>query len=145
MGLMANIICKTAGIAGLSLATYDATKKAKVFSKVGAQNAAADTFEKVIATKRTMEVASATTNAMQSKVAELRTSNPVIPFIARIKGYFKGFFKSAGENIVPISFSAMALGGGKRVQKFGAIGLAAYSVYMILKEGFGVGKTSPMD
>jgi len=144
MGLMANIVCKTAGIAGLSFATYDATRKAKMFSKVGEQKATADTFESVIATKRTMGTASATTNMMQNKVAELRTANPIVPFFGKISGYIKGFLKSAGDNIVPVSFSAMALAGKGGWQKFGALGLAAYSVYMVLKEGFGVGKTTPM-
>ena len=145
MGLASNIICKTVGIAGLSLATYDAVGKAKVFSKVGEQQATADTFESAIAAKRTMSTSSAITNAMQAKVAEFRTSNPVVPFFGKIKGYIKGFFKSAGDNIVPISFSAMALGGGPKLRKFGALGLAADSVYMVLKEGFGIGKTSPVD
>ena len=145
MGLMSNIICKTAGVAGLSLATYDAHKKGKVFSKSGVAMATADTYESVIATTRTMGTASATTNAMQKKVADFRTSNPLVPFFAKIKGYLKGFLQSAGENIVPVTFSAMALGGGNKTRKFGVFGLAAYSLYMILKEGFGVGKTSPMD
>ena len=145
MGLASNIICKAVGVAGLSLATYDATLKAKVFSKIGEQRATADTFESVIAVKRTMGTASATTNAMQSKVAELRTSNPIIPFFGKITGYIKGFLQSAGENIVPISFSAIALGGGPKWRKFGAIGVALYSAYMVLKEGFGMGKSSPID
>ena len=145
MGLASNIICKTIGIAGLSLATYDALGKAKVFSKVGEQKATADTFESVIAAKRTMGTSSATTNTMQAKVAELRTANPIVPFIGKIKGYVNGFFKSAGDNIVPVTFSAMALGGGPKWRKFGVLGLAAYSVYMVLKEGFGIGKTSPVD
>ena len=145
MGIASTIICKTAGIAGLSFAVYDALGKGTVFSKVGEQVATADTFEKVTAAKRTMDVSSSTTNAMQAKVAQFRTANPIVPFIGKVSGYCKGFLKSLGDNIVPVSLSAMALGGGQKCRKAGAIGLGAYSVYMVLKEGFGLGKSTPVD
>lgn len=145
MGLVANIACKTAGIAGLSAMVYDANKKANMFAKVGEQKATADTFEQVVATKRTMGTASATTNVLQQKVSDFRTSNPIVPFFGKINGYIKGFLKSAGDNIIPVTLSAVALGGGKKWQKAGAWGLAGYLVYMVLKEGFGVGKSTPVD
>ena len=145
MGIASKLICKTAGIAGLSFVTYDAIGKAKVFSKVGEQKATADTFERTIAANRTMDVSSATTNIMQAKVANFRTSNPIVPFFGKISGYFKGFIKTFSDNVVPVIFSAMALTGGQKTRKAGAIGLGAYSVYMVLKEGFGIGKSTPVD
>ncbi len=145
MGIASTLMYKTIGIAGLSFATYDALGKAAVFSKVGEQTATADTFESTIAAKRTMSTSSGTTNVMQSKVAEFRSSNPIIPFVGKFKGYMKGFLQSAGENIIPIVFSGMALAGGQKARKAGAIGLGGYSIYMVLKEGFGIGKTTPVD
>lgn len=145
MGIASTIMYKTIGIAGLSFATYDALGKAKLFSKVGEQKATADIFESTIAAKRTMDAASATTNAMQAKVANFRTSNPIVPFFGKMSGYCKGFLKSFSDNLVPVVFSAMALCGGQKTRKAGAIGFGAYSVYMVLKEGFGLGKSTPVD
>ena len=132
---VANIVCKTAGIAGMSFAVYDAYEIAKRHSGAESAKLSADTFESVVAARRSNSNASAVTNAMQQKVAAFRTQNPLVPFFGKIKGFVEGFIGSLGDNIVPISLSALALAAKGFWQKAGAWGLGLYAVYQLLKEG----------
>ena len=142
---VANIICKTAGIAGLSVATYDALAMAQHHANAETTKISADTFESVIAAKRSNSTASAVTNAMQEKVGDLRMKNPVVPLFGKAKGYIEGFFSSLGDNIIPVALSSVALASKGIMQKAGAWGLGIYGCYLVAKEGFGLGKTAPVD
>ena len=70
MGMMANIACKTVGIAGMSAVLYDAYSLGSKNSKRNMQKVNADHFEKVIADTRTLSSESAVSGAMQKKVAD---------------------------------------------------------------------------
>ena len=59
MGMMANIVCKTVGIAGMSAVLYDAYSLGSKNSKRNMQKVNADHFEKVIADTRTLSSESA--------------------------------------------------------------------------------------
>jgi len=142
---IANIVCKTVGIAGLSAVTYDAYAMAKHHSSAAAAELSADTFESAVAAQRSNSSASHLTGAMQNKVAEFRMKNPIIPIFGKIKGFVQGFISSLGDNIIPVICSAMALGTKGKLQKAGAWGLGIFGVYQIAKEGFGLGKTAPVD
>ena len=142
---VANIVCKTAGIAGLSAVTYDAIAMAKHHANAGAAEASADVFEKVVAAERSNNTASHLTGAMQEKVADWRIKNPIVPIFGKLKGYIEGTLSSLGDNIVPVCLSAVALTTKGFMQKAGAWGLAIYGTYQIAKEGFGLGKTTPVD
>lgn len=142
---VANIVCKTVGIAGLSAVTYDALAMAKHHSNASSTEISADTFEKVVAAKRSNSSASYITGAMQDKVADFRVKNPIIPIFGKIKGFLEGFLSSLGDNIIPTGLSALAMGTKGALQKFGAWGLGIYGVYQVAKEGFGLGKTAPVD
>lgn len=145
MTMISNIVCKTAGVAGLSFAVYDAVAMAKHHSEAETANVSADIFESIVAAERSNSTASASTNAMQQKVADFRMTNPIVPLFGKIKGFVQGFFSSLGDNIVPVVLSSIALAAKGVTQKFGAWGLAIYSGYLLAKEGFGLGKTSPVD
>ncbi len=142
---VANIVCKTAGVAGLSLVTYDAYAMAKHHAEVGSSEASADLFMKTVASERTNSSASYVSSAMQNKIADLRTSNPIIPIFGKVKGFVSGFLGTLGDNILPIVFSSLALASKGFTQKAGAWGLGIYGAYLVAKEGFGLGKTSPVD
>ncbi len=142
---VANIACKTAGIAGMSAIVYDAYAHAKHHSAVDAEELSADVFENAIAATRTNADASHVTGVMQKKLTNLRMHNPIIPVIGKIKGFVSGFFGSLADNIVPTVLSAIALGGRGFMQKAGAIGLVGYTLLKVAKEGFGLGKKSPID
>ena len=142
---VANIVCKTAGIAGMSAAIYDAYGSAKHHSAAGANNLSADVYQSAVAAQRSNATESHVTGMMQKKIADMRMKNPVIPMIGKTKGFIEGFIGSLGDNIVPISLSALALAAKGFAQKIGAWGLAVYAVYQIAKEGFGIGKSAPVD
>lgn len=142
---VANIVCKTAGIAGLSAVTYDAFAMAKHHADAGTAEISADVFEKAIAAERSNSSASHLIGAMQKKVADLRMKNPIVPIIGKFKGFAEGFISSLGDNIIPITLSAIALAAKNSLQKAGAWGLAIFGVYQLAKEGFGLGKTAPVD
>ena len=142
---VANIICKTVGIAGMSAIVYDAYANGKHHSAVGKEELSNDVFEKTIATTRTNTDSSHISSAMQKKVSNLRMNNPIVPFFGSVKGFVGGFFDSLGDNIIPVTLSSVALAAKGGFQKAGAWGLGIYAVYRIAKESFGVGKTTPTD
>ena len=145
MGMIANIACKAVGIGGMSLALYDAYSHAKYSSHRMAQAAQADHFERVYSDTRTLNTESHVNAEMQKKVADLRMSNPLISGGGKIKGFFEGLFHSMGENIIPIAFSALAICTKGLASKIGAFGAIGCGLYTILREGFGVGKHSPVE
>lgn len=145
MAMIANIVCKTAGVAGMSAVLYDAYASAKHHSAAGASNISADVYQSAVAAQRSNASESHITGKMQKKIADMRMQNPIIPMVGKTKGFIEGFIGSLGDNIVPISFSALALAAKGFMQKAGAWGLAAYAAYQVAKEGFGLGKSSPVD
>jgi len=142
---MANIICKTVGIAGMSAVIYDAYAHAQHHSSVASEELSSDVFEKAVATELTEANASHVTGAMQKKITNLRLNNPIIPLIGKAKGFTHGALSSFADNIVPITFSAIALAAKGKLQKAGAWGLGIFGLYKVAKEGFGFGKKSPVD
>ncbi len=142
---IANIVCKTAGIVGLSAVTYDAYAMAKHHSNAASAEISADIFEKAIAAQRSTSTASYLTGAMQNKVADFRMKNPIVPIFGKFRGFIEGFISSLADNIIPTTLSALAIGTKGKIQKAGGWGLAIYGIYQLAKEGFGLGKTSPVD
>ena len=129
----------------MSAVLYDAYSTGKHHSKAGAEETAADVFEKTVAAKRTQDTESHLISAMQNKVSDLRMNNPIVSAIGRTKGFIKGALSSLGDNIVPATFASMALIGKNGWAKTGAWGTAGYAAYIVLKEGFGFGKHTPVD
>ena len=142
---IANIVCKTAGIVGLSAVTYDAYAMAKHHSNAASAEISADIFEKAVAAQRSTSTASYMTGAMQNKVADFRMKNPIVPIFGKFRGFIEGFISSLADNIIPTTLSALAIGTKGKIQKAGGWGLAIYGIYQLAKEGFGLGKTSPVD
>ena len=145
MGMMANIVCKTVGVAGMSAVLYDAYSLGKQNSQRNLQKVNADHFEKVIADTRTMSSESAMTGAMQKKIANFRMNNPLISAFGSVGGFISGALNSLGDNIIPTAFASIALATKGKLSKLGAFGTIGYGIYTVLKEGFGVSKQSPLD
>ena len=145
MGTIANIACKTVGVAGMSAVLYDAYSLGKQNSKRNLQKVNADHFEKVIADTRTMSSESAMTGAMQKKIANFRMNNPLISAFGSVGGFISGALNSLGDNIIPTTFASIALATKGKLSKLGAFGAIGYGIYTVLKEGFGVSKQSPLD
>lgn len=145
MGWMAKIACKTIGAAGVSAVLYDAYMCGRAVCMNTGQSQSADSFESVISANRTTSEVSPVTSAMQKELSHLRMDNPIIPAYGRTKGFIKGCFISLGNNLVPTIFSMMALAGKRGWSKIGAWGLAGFGLYKVIKEGFGIGKNTPVD
>ena len=142
---MANIVCKTVGIAGLSSAAYDAYCGARHHAQANEQDVIADSFEKIHDNSRSMSTVSGTTSIMQKNLSNLRMDNPIFPMIGKFTGFVKGALSSMGSNIILVSSAALALATKGFCSKLGAIGVACVGGYKLLHEGFGLGKKTPMD
>lgn len=92
-----------------------------------------------------MSTESPVNNAIQGKVADMRENNPIIPLYGKVKGFCSGVLTSLGNNLLPVSCAALALTTKGFFSKLGAIGLAGCGLLTVLKEGFGLGKRTPMD
>lgn len=145
MGIVSNIICKTVGIAGMSAVAYDAYSVAKKNSARVSQMETADHFEKVVMSTRTMDNESYVGNAMQKKVADLRMNNPLFSAYGSVKGFVNGFLSTLGSNIIPVVCAGLAIGTKGFLSRLGAIGVAGCGALIVLREGFGLGKTTPVD
>lgn len=145
MGMMANIVCKTVGVAGMSAVLYDAYSLGSENSQRNMQKVNADHFEKVVADTRSLSSESAMSGAMQKKVADFRMNNPLISMFGTASGFVSGALNSLADNIVPAACASIALAAKGTLAKIGAWGTVGYGIYTILKEGFGVSKKSPID
>ena len=145
MKLIPKIICKTIGVAGVSSILYDAYNVGRAVCINTGQSVSADTFESIVSAERTTSEVSPVTSTMQKELSKLRMDNPIVPAYGRVKGFIKGSFISLGNNLVPTIFSVMALAGKNAWSKIGAWGLAGFGLYKVVKEGFGIGKNTPID
>ena len=139
-----NIVSKTVGVTGMSLVFYDAYKNGKSKSKKMEQSITADYMTDIFDASRTSSKNSRATVAMQEKVKDLRMNNFIVPMYGKIKGFIKGFITTLGDNIIPVTFASLAIASKGKLSKLGAIGVATCGVISVLKDGFGVGKETPM-
>ena len=145
MGTLANVVCKAVGIAGMGAVLYDAYTLGSIKSSRGAAKATANHLTDVVAAQRTATTDSYVSSAIQNKVSDLRMSNPLVPLWGRVQSFVNGTLDSLGNNIIPVICSTLALLTKGFTSKLGAWGLVGCGVYTIAKEGFGIGKHSPMD
>lgn len=145
MGMVSNIVCKTVGIAGMSAVLYDSYSVAKKNTGRVSQMENADHFEKVYTSTRTLNGESSVNRAMQKKVAEMRMDNPLFSIMGSVKGFTKGFLNTLGNNLLTVAFSGLALATKGTLSKIGAWGTVACGLLTIAKEGFGLGKNTPVD
>ena len=139
-----NIICKTAGVAGMGLALFDAVQCAKMSGRHGAITRQADYLQKSYYNARTIDNVSANSNKLRAKTFDLETWNPLPSFFGKIKGGIKGFFYSLAVGMPLIVSSSLAIASKGFLSKLGTIGVACGLIYNIARNGFGFGKENPM-
>lgn len=145
MGTVSNIVCKTVGVAGMSAILYDAYSVATKNAGRVSQMENADHFEKVHSSTRTLSGESSVNRAMQKKIAEMRMDNPLFSIMGNVKGFAKGFLNTLGNNLLAVGFSSLALATKGTMSKIGAWGVAGCALFTVAKEGFGLGKNTPVD
>ena len=138
------IITKTAGVAGLGLALYDASMCAKLSGRHGAIKNQADYLEKAYYNSRTIDNISANSNRIRQKTFDLETWNPLPSFFGKIKGGIKGFFYSLAVNMPLVVASCFAVASKGVMSTVGAIGIGLGLIYNVARNGFGFGKEHPM-
>lgn len=144
MKTWAKIACRTIGVAGMGLATYDVGRVANRVSKNTSAVEHAKFIENAYFDSRTIDSDSYLSNGIREGAFNLRLKDPVPSLWGRVKGYFKGAFNALGNNILIISSSALALLGKGIYAKIGAIGVGLSLAYDLIRNGFGVGKNHPM-
>lgn len=145
MGMLSTVICKTVGIAGMSAAIYDAYSVGKKNSQRAVAQTNADYYEHIISSKRTLSSENPVNSALQNKISQLRMNNPLVPMYGKTKGFVSGMFNSLGDNLIPVACASLALLTKGTMSKIGAAGVAISTAITVLKESYGVGKSSPMD
>ena len=144
MRLIGKIACKALGVAGMTVACYDAVKISKQFAEIGSEHSQEHYMEDAYYSSRTLDKVSYTTNALREKTFELRTKNPLPGIFGKIKGGFQGFMYGLANSLPLIACSALALLGRNFFAKAGALGIGGVAIYKVLREGFGIGKNNPM-
>ena len=144
MNLAAKIVCKTLGTAGMGLALYDASKRCSISARRGAQYQQAKYLENAYFSARTIDTASHSSNELRQKTLDLRTRNPLPALWGKIKGGFNGIIRGLGDRLPIVACSSIALLGKGNIAKFGAIGTVLTVCYDIARNGFGIGKQTPM-
>ena len=84
-------------------------------------------------------------NNNKNKISDLRYKNPIIPAYGKTKGFFNGAINSLGDNLVPVSFITLALATKGVFSKIGAWGVVGCGLVHLLRDGFGIGRTSFKD
>ena len=144
MNLAAKIACRTIGTAGMGLALYDASQRCSISARRGAQDEQAKYLENAYFNARTLDTASPSSNELRQKTFDLRTRNPLPTLWGKIKGGCNGILHGLGDRPPIVIFSAMAILGKGAGAKFGAIGAAVAACYDVARNGFGIGKQTPM-
>ena len=141
----ASIICKSVGALGVGAALYDSAKLANKYSKIGAEHTQGRFLEKAYFESRTLDDVSYVDNAIREKTFDLRSKNPIPSMYGGAKGGLQGFLYGLGHHLPLVCCSMLALACKKWAAKAGAIGVGLCALYRIARDGFGLGKHSPMD
>ena len=76
---------------------------------------------------------------------DLSKDKDVSSYLKKIhQNHKKGFLNTLGNNLIPVAFSSLALATKGTMSKIGAWGVAGYGLFTVLKEGFGLGKNTPV-
>ena len=144
LGIGAKILCRTAGIVGIGAALYDATCLTKSGARHGMLVEEGKHLEDAYFSSRIPDHVSPNESNIGETVFDLRADNPIVPIYGKIKGGINGFLKGLGNNLPIVACSAFAIAAKGVMAKIGAIGVGLIGIYQIARQGFGLGKESPM-
>lgn len=145
MKTITKIACRTIGALGIGAAIYDASRISGQFSRNGGHYQQAKYLERTYFNSRTTDTISYTRNGVREGVYDIRTRNPIPSIWGKIKGGTQGFMYGLGNNLLTITFGALALCCKNTFAKIGAAGVGLSFLYTILRDGFGLGKNHPMN
>ncbi len=140
-------LARGAGAAALYFIARDAHSYGKIRSDIQVQSKNAKAAEYYLHNTMAMDRPSKTLTDIKNGVYKLELNEQIRGFINSIIGYFKGITTTLIHDVVPLGLGLTALFAKKRalpLAKASAIGLGIYGIYTVIKEGFGLGKTSPL-
>ena len=145
MNIASRIVCRTVGLAGMGVALYDSAKISKQFAEIGSEHQQEHYLERAYFNSRTADKVSYTSNALREKTFELRSKNPLPGIYGKIKGGFQGMMYGLGNYLPVVICSTLALACKNWAAKAGALGVGIAALYKVAREGYGLGKSNPMD
>ena len=145
MNTLTKITCRTIGTVGIGLALYNSTRICNQFARNKAIVAQEKYLSKAYFDSRTIDSVNFNKNNIRKKTFDLRTKNPLPALWGKITGGVNGFLYGLGDNLPLIASGALAILGKNIAAKIGAAGVGLGTCYIILREGFGLGKQHPMN
>lgn len=139
------VVCKTIGVAGMAAAMVDVVSGTKAAARHRAHAASANYLEDAYFNSRTTDNISANSNRLRSLAFDFQTWNPLPTIAGKFKGGLNGALYSLGVQLPAIVCSALALTTKGFLSKLGAAGVVLGISYNIARNGFGLGKTHPMN
>ena len=138
-------VCKTIGVAGMAAVMVDVVSGTKAAARHRAHVASSKYLEDAYFNSRTIDNISANSNRLRALSFDFQTWNPLPTIAGKIKGGVNGALYSLGVQLPAIVCSALALTTKGFLSKLGAAGVVLGVSYNIARNGFGLGKTNPMN
>ena len=138
------ILVRGAGVAGLLLVGRDAHVMGKYIADANAKDKISRNTQKYLQNTMYLDKPSVTDAKIKNRILKWQLENGLQePFYAGT-GYFKGFFNTLADKLLPFALSIGALIGGNKLSKGSAIGLAVYGAYKFVTQGLGIGRKHPI-
>lgn len=129
---------RATGVAALGAAAYDAHILGKLEADVYSKSNEADRVTSAAYNNAFLDEPSAVMSKVKKRIFKFQIDNNIFTPFERVIGYFKGFFKSCVNSVVPVLLGFGALFGGSKVSKGSALGLLIYGGYKIFQNCFGM-------
>ena len=137
-------IARGIGAVTLGLVARDAHYFGKIKADMEMKTKSANAADYYLHNTMDLDKPSKTKSDLQNFVFKYELDNNFRGFVNAGVGYVKGLFSGITHDIVPLALGTTALlAKSKTLFKGSAIGLAAYGVYAIIKDGLGWGKHNP--
>lgn len=139
----ADVLAKTAGIAGLAYVAYDSHKAARVEATKVQKDMKSESIEDHYLSDMKLDSPSVVKSNIKKRITEFSLDENISSPFTAAAGYVKGFSSMLVNNVVPLGLSAGALIAPKGIlSRLFGIGLVVYGGIFLAKEIFGVDKHS---
>lgn len=139
----ADILAKTAGIAGLGYVAYDSHLTAKIESGKMQKDIKSDSIENHYLNDMKSDNSSILQSTIKRRITDFYMDENISSPFTRVGGYIKGFSSMLVNNVVPLGLSVGAIIAPKGiVSRMFGVGLLAYGGFFLAQEFLGIGKHS---
>lgn len=139
-----SIITKGLGIAALCIVGSDSHNLGKMQADMYASKKDADAAADYFNNSQYMSDMRKSTESIKDAAYRMELDQTYKRFFNEGIGYIKGFTSMLINNVVPLGLGIGAVFGGKIGSKISAAGIAAYGIYRIIRNAFGIGIPNPL-